>query len=336
MNLQTLSNDQLHKNLVIKTATERQLTAEIVEYIHEVDRRRLYLRYDCSNILDYLVREMKYSKASAMRRLDAARLIGSNPEVVAQLSNGEINLSQVSLVAQGLKQAKREANVSGEKFFASAELKTQLLNQVKSKPIPKAQAIVAQALNLEIKSFEKKVVQRDESVRLEITFTREEYELLQEMKDMLSNKIPGATNRDVLVEALKEFKRRKNPAREVKNSRVSSAAEPNSEKLDGQNLNIANPTNADSMNADSMNADLKLERLTTEQKSFAEVRRSVFRKDKCCQWKYNNGKLCGSTFQLQVDHKQSKWLGGSDEESNLQLLCGAHNRIKYRQEIGLQ
>ena len=185
MNLQTLSDDQVHKNLVRKTSTERHLTTEIVEYIYEVDRRRLYLRYDCSNILDYLVREMKYSKTSAMRRLDAARLIGKDTGAMSQLSGGEINLSQISLVAQGLKQAKREAQASGERFVATAELKTQLLNQIKNEPIPKAQALVAQALSLEIKSFEKKVVQRDESVRLEITFTKEDYELLQEMKSLL-------------------------------------------------------------------------------------------------------------------------------------------------------
>ncbi len=299
MNLHTLSDDQLHKNLVKKTSTERQLTAEIVEYIYEVDRRRLYLKYDCSNILDYLTQEMKYSKTSAMRRLDAARLIGKNTEAMLQLSAGEINLSQISLVAQSLKQAKREAQVSGEKFSATAEMKTQLLNQIKNEPIFKAQAIVAETLSLEIKSFEKKVVQRDESVRLEITFTKEEYELLQEMKSLISHKIPGATNKDIMVEALTELKRRKDPARQVKNSRVSSAAEPNLG-------------------------------------SFAEVRRSVFRKDKCCQWRFNNGKLCGSTFQLQVDHIKSKWLGGENDESNLQLLCGAHNRMKYRQEIGLR
>ena len=63
------------------------------------------------------------------------------------------------------------------------------------------------------------------------------------------------------------------------------------------------------------------------------VRRDVFQKDKSCQWKDpKTQKICGSRFQAQIDHRHPLYLGGGNERGNLQVLCAAHNRHKYRRE----
>lgn len=293
--LRKLPSEKLDAEIRAETSSERELLSRIVCYVYEVDRRKLYLRYNCTSLFEYLTKEMKYSAGSAQRRLDAARLLSDAPELAECLASGELTLSQVSIVAQGLKQAKREATNSGFQFTSTVEVKRGLLAKVKSQPTANAQRIVAETLNLEIKSFEKKVVQRDESLRLEITFSKEEADLLKDVKDLLSHSLPGASIKEVLVAALKEIKKRKVGV--------------------GQKSEKASP-----------NAEVK--------QSAATVRKSVFKRDQVCQWKQNDGEVCGSTYQLQVDHKKSKWLGGSDEQTNLQLLCSVHNRLKYQREVG--
>lgn len=302
-NLRMLSNQQLDVELRRETRSERELLSKIVCYIYEVDRRKLYLKYNYTSLFDYLVKEMKYSSASAQRRLDAARLIEHAPELASNLASGELTLNQVSIVAQGLKQARREAASNGERFTSTSEVKRDLLEKVKSQPKEKAQQLVADTLNLEVKAIEKKVYQRDESLRLEITFSKEEAALLNEVRNLLSHSMPGASYKDVLVGSLREIVRRRDPAKTARASKEAKEAE--------------------------------LTSAVEVKKSAAEVRRSVFRNDKCCQWVYPDQKICGSTFQLQIDHKKSRWLGGTEEEANLQLLCSAHNRLKYQQEIGL-
>ena len=47
------------------------------------------------------------------------------------------------------------------------------------------------------------------------------------------------------------------------------------------------------------------------------------------------GKKCTSTRFLQIDHIQPIWAGGSNDASNLQVLCAQHNRYKYKTEAGL-
>lgn len=58
----------------------------------------------------------------------------------------------------------------------------------------------------------------------------------------------------------------------------------------------------------------------------AQTRREIFARDKCCQFKAADGKICGSRYQLQIDHRQMRYHGGTHEPENLRLLCGKHNR----------
>jgi hypothetical protein len=65
--------------------------------------------------------------------------------------------------------------------------------------------------------------------------------------------------------------------------------------------------------------------------------RAVHQRDVCCQWRdHETGEICGARFQTQADHIKPIWAGGSNELENMQILCAAHNRLKYRQEAGIR
>jgi DNA-directed RNA polymerase subunit F len=69
----------------------------------------------------------------------------------------------------------------------------------------------------------------------------------------------------------------------------------------------------------------------------AAVQRAVFTRDKCCQYQHrSSGKRCGSRWQLQIDHIQPVWAKGSNDPSNLRVLCAKHNRHIYLQQRGFQ
>ncbi|MNT72447.1 HNH endonuclease [compost metagenome] len=52
---------------------------------------------------------------------------------------------------------------------------------------------------------------------------------------------------------------------------------------------------------------------------------------KCCEFVNPiNGKRCNGVYQLQVDHKIPVALGGSDEFSNLRILCRTHNLLEAK------
>lgn len=91
-----LSNDEIENALRAKAAAERRLTLEVIELLEEVDRRKLHVERGFGSLLEYCVRELKYSESSAYRRISAMRVVRDVPEVKSALQNGALNLNTVA------------------------------------------------------------------------------------------------------------------------------------------------------------------------------------------------------------------------------------------------
>ncbi len=63
-----------------KCIDERKITLEIIELLEEIDRRKLYLLRGFGSLLEYCVKELKYSESSAYRRISAMRVVHDLPE----------------------------------------------------------------------------------------------------------------------------------------------------------------------------------------------------------------------------------------------------------------
>ena len=67
----------------------------------------------------------------------------------------------------------------------------------------------------------------------------------------------------------------------------------------------------------------------------AAVKREVWERDNSrCSWRMPSGEVCGSDYQVQEDHVVPRALGGSNDASNIRLLCRAHNLMHARQTLG--
>lgn len=66
----------------------------------------------------------------------------------------------------------------------------------------------------------------------------------------------------------------------------------------------------------------------------ADLERAVWTRDVSCRWQFENGRMCESTYQCQLDHIHPVALGGLTVLSNLRLLCRPHNLEAERQAFG--
>jgi len=105
MNIANMNDEQLHLQMGRLVEREREVLSEVIIYIQEVDRRRLYLRLGFGSTFAYLTEGHKYSAGAAQRRIDAARLLRVAPVLHEKLAQGELNLKQISVVAQGVREA---------------------------------------------------------------------------------------------------------------------------------------------------------------------------------------------------------------------------------------
>ncbi len=135
---------------------------------------------------------------------------------------------------------------------------------------------------------------------------------LEEVKSLLSNKIPNGTFEDVFETMMDEFIDRHSPKkreeRRMKKNKQAPSTKQTTEKsaTDKQTRHIP-----------------------------ATTRDKVYVRDNArCTYVGNNGKRCNSTHNLQIDHIKPVARGGPNTLSNLRLLCGKHNRLEAKRVLG--
>lgn len=100
--LRKLSSKELIANLKALVARDRQLTAEVIAHIAEVDSRGLFLESACSSMFSYCVSRLHMSESSAYNRIAAARAARRFPAIYRHLELGELHLTAVKLLGPRL------------------------------------------------------------------------------------------------------------------------------------------------------------------------------------------------------------------------------------------
>ena len=249
-----------------------------------------------AHLCRYLVEKFKYTGGAAMRRIEAARFLEDVPEIATKIEDGSLNLSQLGEVHRAVKEKERTT-----KTKVSNLEKQQLFAKVADKTVYETQKELAQALDIQLKEYDSKRTQRNGSVRWELTLTKEQNEKLMKCRDKASHTLSQRNMPvqigDVLEVLMDHYLKSNNPT--PRNSTVVP-------KRDNKTLT-------------------------------PKTRREIIQRDRCCQFKDpKTGKICGTTFALTVDHKQSQWANGNHRPDNLQAMCASHNQLKYRIESNLR
>jgi hypothetical protein len=293
--LKHLSDESLDQSLLSFIKKEKEVLKEILLHIAEIDRRRLFLGLGYSSLYSYLTERMGYDGGSAQRRIDAARLAQQVPSVIESIDQGEITLSQVTFLQKSFRQAHEQKN--------SPESKAVILETIKCKTLAETQVAVGKALNVEIKESPKIHHQANESVRLEVTLSKEQWEKMKAMRELLSSTLPNGEWDQVLEYLASKVIEQKTKAPKSQGAK-DLTVKPQMKNAECEGKSISN-----------------------------SLKRQVLQRDQCCQYTdHKSGKVCGSKWNLQVDHIQPRWAEGRNEIKNLRVLCANHNKEVYRQQ----
>lgn len=145
--IQSLSKAMLHEHMGRLSKREREHQAEVIAGVSEVARRRLYFDHGFASLFDYMTKGLGFPNASAQRYIDAARLCAVVPTLNEDIARGEVNLSQVTVVAKTVRQKKKEE----PRFQMEVAQATRLFEKIKSKDVKASQQIIGEELKVEIK-----------------------------------------------------------------------------------------------------------------------------------------------------------------------------------------
>jgi 5-methylcytosine-specific restriction endonuclease McrA len=102
IHLSSLSDATLLAEAIRAAGAERRATADLVALLAEVDSRRLYLGQGYPSLFAWCTGALRLSEPAAYSRITAARAARRYPMIVAQLADGDVTLTTITLLAAHL------------------------------------------------------------------------------------------------------------------------------------------------------------------------------------------------------------------------------------------
>lgn len=313
MHNDALTDDELVAQLTSLCLQGKRLNARVIGLLVEVENRRLAAKNACGSMWDFCVERLGMSHGEASRRLNAARLVRQFPTLLGRIERGEIHLSSLKILGKYL----RESNV--EQLLDEATRKSKFeVQEIVARHFPRAdveeravelnptpgQAALEQAISsapatsTPNTATSRVVPLSATTYMVQLTMSKDGWETLNRAKDLMGHRIPNGDTVAVIEAALKVLVAKLENERLGKTSRPQSRVRPS---LDGQ---ISQAT-----------------------------RREVFERDgEQCTFVDAKGRRCKCRKRLELDHIVPRARGGSDDASNLRVVCRTHNRY-YAEEI---
>lgn len=246
-------------------------------------------------------------------------MIQKLPEIREDIKSGALNLIQISKVQKACRAHKK---TTGQAVTFS--LQREILNEIKNKTADQADLTLAQKLNFKIELETKGVVQKDESIRLEVTFSKDEMAVIERAREILSHKTGGDLKATVLEMAKRVIKESQPQAQ-----KRTEAAKQNQ---------FENKQNLFDESAQSYEKKSEQFTATVAVKGVKpSIRKQILRSHSGCEFKdLETGKTCGSKYFAEIDHILPRYLGGGNEPKNLRVLCKNHNIYRYQMRHNLR
>ncbi|MGE0633025.1 MAG: HNH endonuclease [Pseudobdellovibrionaceae bacterium] len=364
MEMQTIkkfSDAQLLSSLENFFESERQTTHIILLHLKEIESRKLYADRGYPDMFKMLIIHFHQSETAANQRLQALRLIKAVPVVEEKLKAGEVNLSTLALAQR---QITREEKVTGKKVEDS--VKAEIIEKISSKTIAQAEVELMTLLPESSKTIEayERRISKDET-RVGLTFPDRVMEKLERFKNYIAAANPKMDSVEVIERALDIALEKVDPTRKQRQGSQASKTDTSlPEKMIGLQNEPASEVCASSsrkltsehrarkseVGASVSKSESKLKVGAVSQRTTDSVKQSIKRKTyysvrtDCSLWTRANSHCeyvnpvtktrCSSCFGLERDHVIPLALGGSNDISNLRLLCRTHNLMYARKYFG--
>jgi hypothetical protein len=350
MELKRLSDDQLVLSAENQFAIERRTSHYILLHLKEISLRRVYAKRGFPNLREMLIKHFRQSETAANQRLKSLELMLDVPAVEDRLISGDLNMSTVAMAQR---QINREEKLTGKEI--SKEKKAEIVESITNKTMAKAEIELFKLLPETAshpETYERRV--SEHAIRLNLTVPNDVMEMLIRLKEIWAHVDPTMDHVEVIRRSFKMTLQKVDPAQ-----RKTSINKPS---VGSKTANVDARTNIDSRsnvdmqtNVDSRTRDLASRTSTRPRKSTQHLTDSVKHRgtkrptyykrqldralweraqSRCEFIDEKTGRRCDCRFGLQHEHVIPLALGGTNDLSNMQLLCATHNQLRARKVFG--
>ena len=307
--MSTKSARELDQELAIHLSSERAQTIETIFLIAEIDRRETFVELGYSSMWEYLRRMHKQSDTMIHYRLRCARAVLRFPQSIEPLRDGRLCMTTLAELTKVMNESNCE-ELLAQALGMSVSAARRIVAKERPRPVPKD--VTRSLVSIQVAPPEgvhdtgttssgsrpiaseqpvQTLVLTESLARKYITIDREYEDLMRRARAALSHKMPGAAELDILKEGLRQIIRQ-------------------SEKRKG----IVDKPRAT--------------KVATNGEISQSVKRIVEQRDAGrCQWRSEDGGICGSAYRVEFHHKQDRAKGGQGTPENIMQLCEKHHLL---------
>lgn len=332
MGAMNLSNEELVNETKAAVASERTAAAEVIRLFQEIAARKLFLDYGYPTLFEMVTKHFGYCAASAHRRIQSARLINDLPEVEAKIESGELSLTAASQL---------------QSFFyrdASDYSRAERIELVETCMNRSTRDIERELCRRNPEREKRETVRAVSENRLRVSFSisAELNDKIDHLKSLLSHAEANLTTEHLLERLVELGLDRHDPKRKAARAESRSAKRATNkidaihpkadcESYQSTESSYESPTTKINDQSAILASSLPAPEVRTRYVPASEKHKVARAYDGGgCEFIHEaSGRRCGSKHFLQLDHIDSFSTGGENTADNLQMFCGAHNRLKW-------
>jgi hypothetical protein len=318
-----LSDRELLAEVASLAARERDTTARLIASLAELDARKLYRGEGCSSLFTYCTQVLHLSEHAAYARMEAARAARKFPLILELLSDGAINLTTIGLLARHLTAenhrelldaARHQSKRTVEHLVARLRPRPDVPSSVRKLPQPTVATAAPGPRDEPVTELPTVVAVpmpaspnratvaplTPERYKVQFTVSRETYEKLRRVQDLLRHSVPNGDPAAIFDRALTLL------LESVTRTKLAATSR---------------PRRWTAPSASSRHIP-------------AAVRRQVWKRDggRCAFVGAN--RRCSETSFLEFHHVVPYAEGGKAVVENIELRCRVHNAYESEQYFG--
>ncbi|MDH5270568.1 MAG: HNH endonuclease [Candidatus Krumholzibacteria bacterium] len=361
--LRSLSDSEILSRTRELTHGERSCTLGVLVHLNEIERRELHLKQGFASMFAYCTRALGYAECAANLRIRTARCIARFPQVYHLLDAGEVNLSTVSQVSKILTtenrngvlsrirgKSQREVEAIVAEYDARAALPRDRVRTVVVR-VPATLSERPAASGTPVANAWQENHRCNSGDRGGVAAAGVAESRAGGVSSATADGPPrtGATDRAALLETRKVFRFTATETFEKKLAKIKSLAShrlppnPSFEQVFELVMDHFLAREDPSARRQRRSRRREPRRARGPHSSpgdryvTAAVRDEIFTRDEgLCTYTGPDGRRCGSTHVLQVDHIHPVARGGTSTPDNLRLLCAYHNRLEAERLMGVR
>lgn len=293
-----IKDKELLNRTYIVRDEEKKYTLILLDYLAEIERRKLFADLGYSSLYEYCLKDLNYSEAEAALRVQASRLLNQNREIVEEkIIEGNLSLSQASAIQTFFKEEEKKH----DRQFSKEE-KKELISSLSGKNIRESREELNQL---------KTIPNNNKTINIKIDL--ETMKKLHELRGKLGTKKDDSELiLDLVNDKLNKMEKNIKKSISKKQEKTEEIKKVNT-KVDKDCCNHANLKEA---------ANKKRSRYLNP-KIRAQL---LYQASGRCEFVSKiTGKRCEETKNLQIDHSKPFALSGDNSERNLRVYCRVHN-----------